>query len=501
IKYKADGMQPDSLNPGIVTIRCSANDLDIAPVEVSFPVKYNTDPPDEGGSIVVEFDKENYKPGETAVANCKWLTGYDELIDFPIDQRFTVEITGGIEYGVLQDAETGVVSNILEDVSNDFRVITATEIAEEEARIILKVRTTVGGDIPTSALKQKDTEAEERNNRGENSTITPELLVIGGEEIIGYGTVVVKKDGCVEEIVVCINYQPPKFEDVGTITILGENDSWQWIDNQGNSQTTYTGSACDYQIDPSEFGKTYIMPKIGDFAPGNLVYNLLDDTKVTVCQDKNDPTDPIWRYSVENLRVPIFRDHCPAWAIANDYVDLLDGTNADTLAKYIKNCSDYIKVMATLDWWKKGPYYQPKQSPPYNFYFSAGVIAHENIHVKQMKDGGTKYFPVGSIYNEMNNGSKGFRALALYKYSAIIAKCPEDALVAVQGTGTMEERVKIQLDAALTVANDLKSLGGQDNQGRYNSELEADEYARPKYDEIKTNIENWAKQQSWWCDP
>lgn len=243
------------------------------------------------------------------------------------------------------------------------------------------------------------------------------------------------------------------------------------------------------------------MPKIGNFAPGNLVYNLLDDTKVTVCQDKNDPTDPIWRYGVENLRVPIFRDHCPAWAIANDYVDLLDGTNADTLVKYIKNCSDYIKVMTTLDWWKKGPYYQPKQSPPYNFYFSAGVIAHENIHVKQMKDGGTKCFPVGSIYNEMNNGSKGFRALMKYKYSAIIAKCPEDALVVVQGTGTMEERIKIQLDAALTTANDLVSLGGQDNQGRDNSELEADELARPVYDEIKRNIENWAKQQSWWCIP
>uniref|UniRef100_A0A832G6Z5 Uncharacterized protein n=1 Tax=Ignavibacterium album TaxID=591197 RepID=A0A832G6Z5_9BACT len=196
IKFRADGVQPDEQNPGIVTIRCSANDMDIAPVEISFPVKYNTDPPDEGGSIVVEFDKENYKPGETAVANCKWLTGYDELIDFPIDQRFSVEITGGSEYGVLQDAETGVVSNILEDVSNGFRVITAAEIAEEEERIILKVRTTVGGGIPTRALKQNDLEAEERNNRGDNSKITPELLVIGGEEIIGYGTVLVKKVEC-----------------------------------------------------------------------------------------------------------------------------------------------------------------------------------------------------------------------------------------------------------------------------------------------------------------
>ncbi|OQY72040.1 MAG: hypothetical protein B6D44_11000 [Ignavibacteriales bacterium UTCHB2] len=308
-------------------------------------------------------------------------------------------------------------------------------------------------------------------------------------------------DDCDEEIVVCNNYQQPKFEDVGTITVLGENDLWQWTDSQGIQQTTNTGNACNFKPQLGEFGKTYIMPKIGDFAPDNLVYSLLDDTRVTVCQDKNNLTDPIWRYSVENLRVPIFRDHCPAWAINNDYVDLLDGTNADTLAKYINNCADYTKVMVALEWWWIGPYRQQGQDPPYKFYFSTGVIAHENIHVKQMKDGGTKYFPVGSIYKEMNNGSKGFRALALYKYSAILAKCPEDALAAVQGTETMEERVKIQLDAALTIANDLVSLIGQDNQGRDKSELEADELARPKYDEIRTNLKNWAKQQSWWCIP
>lgn len=194
IRYKADGIQPDINSPGIVTIRCSANDIDIAPVEISFPIKYNEDPPDEGGSIIVNFDKEHYRPGEEAQANCKWLTGYDELIEFPSEQRFTVEITGGSEYGTLQDPITGETSNILQEVSNGFRVITATGISEDSVKIILKVSTSVGGDLPTAVITKGGSSEETERSRKKDKQITPEVLVIGGDEIIGYGTVIIKSD-------------------------------------------------------------------------------------------------------------------------------------------------------------------------------------------------------------------------------------------------------------------------------------------------------------------
>ena len=74
-------------------------------------------------------------------------------------------------------------------------------------------------------------------------------------------------------------------------------------------------------------------------------------------------------------------------------------------------------------------------------------------------------------------------------------------MIAIQGFGTMEERVINQLTVALDGANKLKYRGGVDGQLRYKSELEADEQARSTYDEIKKNIENWKKQQSWWCIP
>ena len=74
-------------------------------------------------------------------------------------------------------------------------------------------------------------------------------------------------------------------------------------------------------------------------------------------------------------------------------------------------------------------------------------------------------------------------------------------MIAIQVFGTMDVRVKNQLNAALTNANILKYLEGVDGQLRYKSELKADEQARSTYDEIKKNNGNWAKQQSWWCIP
>jgi hypothetical protein len=98
------------------------------------------------------------------------------------------------------------------------------------------------------------------------------------------------------------------------------------------------------------------------------------------------------------------------------------------------------------------------------------------------------------------NGKYGLPALVAYNYSAKLAKCPEDALNAIQRTGTLKERVKIQLDVALRRASDLQSVGGKDRLGRFYSEIEVYELARWKYDEIKIAIMNWAKQQSWWCE-
>lgn len=313
-------------------------------------------------------------------------------------------------------------------------------------------------------------------------------------------------DDCDEKIVVCNNYTPPLFENVSTITELGENHPpWTWIDKNGKLQTINASNGCN-ATKSGDLGITYIMTTIGDPTISQQpVYKLLDDMVVTACADKSNPNpdDRVWRFSVKNMRVPIFRDHCPSWATTNGYIDFLDGKNVATLAHNIKNCIDYTKVMEALDWWWIGVYRQTVPLP-HNYYFSAGVIAHENIHVKQMKDGGTKFFSVSAL-SQVMNGPDGLPNLARYnKFSLIVYKCPEDVLNALWGKGgrvvAMKKQIENELAIVLNTASDLEIIGGYDGQLRIKSELEADELSRTTYDEIKKSINNWAKQQSWWCN-
>ena len=487
IKYKADGVQPDSLSPGIVTIRCSANDIDIAPVEVSFPVKYNEDPPDEGGYIIVGMDKQSYEPGDTAVIFNRWLTGYGEDIYFPVNQLFDVEITAGTEYGVLYDPYSGEVSGSLQNVLNGFRVLTSSSIAEDSVVIILKVRTRIGGGISTRMITNEKEELERRkiDKAEDKEPYNTESLIIGEEELEGYGNVLVKKDECDEEIVVCNNYQPPKFEDVGTITVLSENDPWQWIDKQGTLHTSSTGAACNYALPPGcgevVFGQTYIMPSIGE----PRVYNLLDDMKVTVCLDKNDPDNHYWNFSLDNFRVPLFSSHCPNQPQTCGYVDLGDGTNSSLLSQNITNCNDYNNVMSALFYWIIGPE-RMGMKPPYKYYFSAGITAHEKEHVEQIK----KLLPL------FWNGAGGFGRLKSKKIEkSDVNKCPEHALN--KNEFDIRDNLKFDLE---NYFNALEKLMGYDKGGYSIAELDADELVRPIYDEIKKNIKNWASQQSWWCE-
>ena len=235
------------------------------------------------------------------------------------------------------------------------------------------------------------------------------------------------------------------------------------------------------------------MESIGDFASA-LIYKRLDDMKIAVCLDKNDPDHHYWRFNVTNIRVPIFMDHCPARPKANGFIDLGDGTNLTILTDNIKSCTDYSNVMATLDWWWTGPYWQCGQTPPHKFYFSAGIKIHESIHLQQLKAGGTKAFPLASISKEMN-GQDGLQLLSAYyleKTSAGAYKCPVDALNAEFGFGNnkikyVEQIYKI-LNDELKYANDLERRGGYDvKNGCFvpKSELEADELTRTEYDEIK----------------
>ncbi|WP_448522308.1 hypothetical protein, partial [Schleiferia thermophila] len=311
---------------------------------------------------------------------------------------------------------------------------------------------------------------------------------------IGYwqGDVLVKKDGCDEEIVVCDNLDPQVFPE-NVVKILRENYPWQWIDNQGNPQTTSTGTACQEGARTGcnliRFGVTYIIQEIGKFSNTAQKYLLAEDIQINPCLDQTDPNNEKWFFDIENIRVPIFSAMCPEQPNSCGWnIDLLDGANADTLSKYITNYQTYKEVLKAVDWWAVGSYTNDNKKNYYSklnitkYYFSSGIIAHEHKHVLQ-KD---------SCLNVYMNSESGMRIFRKPPYILTKEKyqCPEDVINVLKKG--LPPSFKGLIVGGTNLNNFYKVVNGVP---KY--ETDADNYASTTYKTIKSNIQNWAKNQSW----
>nr|HMN25642.1 hypothetical protein [Ignavibacteriaceae bacterium] len=429
--------------------------------------------------FIVEIDPPIVSAGDTARIIPKYVNETGDTVEFSSEQTFELGMLDGCVLGKLSSA--GIDTNYFYGVTQPFYFI--ADSSADSGTVNIRV-----GVIDMNQQNRSITN---------NNNIIPEIdnpvscaNVSFEENLYANGIVVV--GGCKQKTVICNNYQPPKLENVSSISILGENKPWNWKDDKGKNQNTSTGDACNYQMTNGcsdiMFGQTYIMPKIGDFASGTPpppIYNRLDDMKIVVCLDKSDPNHQYWNFNIENLRVPIFTSHCPDEPANCYYVDLGDGSDATLLSQYIKNCTDYNKVMHVLkDYWVFGP--ERIGGLPYEkYYFSAGIIFHENHHVDQIE----KY-----LYLILNS-TGGLKQLANKRIEKNNQyKCPEDALNA------KKQEIKELINDFLYMINDLKTLMNKNNTGKYISEIEADKVASLEYEKIKTRIQNWAIQQSWWCE-
>ncbi len=98
-KFIADGVQPDSANPGIVTIRSTPSDGDINTIEFSLPVAYNEYPPEQG--ILVQFAQSELAPGDTTQIILKRRNPDGTLEDFSQWDLFEIGMIEGCEGGMI----------------------------------------------------------------------------------------------------------------------------------------------------------------------------------------------------------------------------------------------------------------------------------------------------------------------------------------------------------------------------------------------------------------
>ena len=481
-KFIADGIQPDSLVPGTVTIRCTPSDAVLNTVEFSFPVAYNEYPPEQG--ILVQFAKPQLAPGDTTQIILKRRNPDGTLEDFSQWDSFEIGMIEGCEAGeILIGGSLGVY---FEEAYQPIYFVASSNLTETDTVVVrvgliegIETRpVNIGGEEKEFVVEGMKKKIEEPNSPGDNPTISCIPYVIE-RDYAGNGGVVVG-DACEEEIVICNNPQPQIF-DQNSIEVYRENEHFYTgqYDPLGN-EIFYIVQGCQLkkkfeESDAVIHGFTIVMPGLPlaidpPPLPEEYWWRPSMHIELGVCLVENENR---WLITIKNLRIPIFSSAC-----IEGLIDLEDGTNTSLLDQNITSKSIYNKVIRDLNFWYKGSYSQKKKYTP-TYAFKQGIEAHEAYHAGkdslEIESLFNKYFQVFFNVNEPKS-----------KYP-----CPED-LIASIGSG-VETRVNQEIETAIYRFSHLAPWE-QDNE-----ELDADADAdtRETYRQIRINIENWAANKTW----
>ncbi|MGD8778572.1 MAG: hypothetical protein PVH88_06370 [Ignavibacteria bacterium] len=308
--------------------------------------------------------------------------------------------------------------------------------------------------------------------------------------------ILLEEKECEEEIVECTDYEPQEI-DSSNFVVLGENEEWQWTDEEGNLQTTNTGVPCDYRIPPSGFpaGLTFAALTIGKYSGQGLsIYKTFEDIDINTCIDNRDSSNKKWQFDIGNIRMPIIIDICEDKMTADGWIkDLGDGSDDNILSTYIKDCTSFSDVIFVIDYyWKyktklklKGLQYVIPDTG--KFWFSKGVYQHEKGHMLQLAQN------ISDIFNSKD----GLQKLRVDEFKLDINQypCPEDAI--------QEKKTEIisLLKKVLKRGSNLKGFYKEIPTGISEEdyiELKADEFAESRYEDIRERIIVWAKEQPWW---
>ncbi|MCZ7610166.1 MAG: hypothetical protein M5U17_08345 [Ignavibacterium sp.] len=463
-----DQIQADSE----IKIRVSTSDPSIEPIEITFT-----------NLLVVNIVPETIAPGDSAQIIPKMKNPDGSLSDFPIEQTFEIGMLDGCALGMIKTAtDSGVY---VDAALQPFYFIADTGAVEGTVKLRVGV---IEGMSSSSLLnnnfKSRKSEYQVKKSSANDNRREAKSFIDGG--VIGeycflgdlYSVVtgdanVVVEDGCDEEIVVCTNLEPQILKEESFLKLRREED-YKWKDKAGNNHTSNTGNACLYQPPNTgilDLGKCYVFEIIGNYAASTDPYYLLDDAIIKACLDETDPNNPQWQFNVENLRIPVFADTC---SLPSHYIDLIDG-QLTKIKDRVPHCDFYKGAVEVLNYFEKGPYYQPGIDPKYSIVFSAGIDAHENEHYLQTIREVIRYFKEEDVFKKIRDNYR------IPKND--IQSCPESAIALV------EDLIKKDLINAILEGSDLKTRMGFDKEkNEYKTELEADKTATETYITIKQSF-------------
>ncbi|MCZ7609726.1 MAG: hypothetical protein M5U17_06125 [Ignavibacterium sp.] len=463
-------------------------------------------------NIVVQIIPPVIQQGDTARVVLKKRV-QNGLEDFASDKLFNVEILQGLEYGLILDSLSNDTLTTFSNILQGFKIIAKDSTGIDSTKIRIKVSTEESG-FPVARMIRNNTKTsknkvvdDKENRKSDDEIITPDWIIPGPILLEGYGDVVVKEDGCDEEIVVCDSFEPQKFDDpgVGKIEKLISNAPWSWIDPVTKTpKNTDAGEGCSEGDSKTDVGLTYLMDEIGTYSHSTptIVYKLSEDIVVEACLDERDPNDSKWRFKVKNVRVPIFADICSSVISNNNFIDLKDGNDLTLLSSNINNCLDLKRVLSDIDWMINSPYAHPCEVHPVKYLFSSGIRAHEEKHYNDI---------VQEVKEELKDFA--FPELSKTYLSKESYPCPENSLSQLDNSGMSKtQQIKEYIFASfITQGSNIKVQKGLEFVSclsafpfpiflQFKSELDADKEAQQTYRVIRSRILSWAKIQSWY-DP
>ena len=491
-KYVADGIQPDSSEPGLVTIRITPSDGNLNTIEFSFFVAYNEDPPDEG--VIVIFAEQQIAPGDTTQIILKKRSSDGTLEDFSQWDSFEIGMLEGCDAG--QILVGGALAPYFGEVNQPIYFVAASDLTETDT---VKVRV---GLIESGASRPMQTNEKDREIITLRKNTTTQQKPLGENtatycftgEIdwpnMGDGIVVVG-DECDEEIVFAItNDQQKTSADSSEIKLLRANSYWNWIDNLNFPHFELVGDPKFYDTRKKsiDFAAATLVP---DSIPAisnkkwhfgeDLAYEIFLDTISLI------PENYRWIYNVLNLRVPILSD-ISLWNLGTT-INLGDATDHTLLSTYITNESIYLKTLQDLDIQIEGVYSHQFESVDFQYF--PGMLKHEEFHYIMKKR---------FIIKRLNEFSfKVIRKLNL-KYSDYPCPTITDE---IKAHIIRHLNIGIKWGADLTIAKDqsidltgftMVKMKKDDTHVEVrveNHELMADKYASVFYKDIKQRIIDW----------
>ena len=465
--------------------------------------------------MFLDFSPNPVGKGDTALARpyLIYANGIQQYLPANYPLAYASVANASKPLGTLRNVATGETSDRLYNMPQGVQFVTRSDIPQDTAAARMVVSAYVDKEIPSEIngmslssqsisesrailnniepaekelmeqqfLERIESESVSNSiNQGQNLEANSIGIMSHNSDqdyLYGYGNLLITDKTCDEEISPCTTEdQNPQELNMDVFETYSEEDVFTGKSVKSEEQFTTEVKGCSYRLDPNKI-PGYTSQRLGvtfplitvpiERDPGEPYYVPFSDMEIEICLLESMEK---WLFNIDNLRIPLFSSYCSQ----HEYLNLEDGNNTALLTNHINSYEEYLTVVEDIEYWEKGSYSQLGEKPN-KYVFEAGIKIHEDYHLNQL---------INSLNKRLNDAFKKIRTL---HYEKNDFQCPID----------VRESATFQINQILSDAYNAATSKQLNLEEMKQNEIKADDYSSSKYEEILTNIQNWAKKQPW----